>query len=237
MAHRSKKKEIYHGKHKVLYEGPGANTLVLHFKDNEASGHGTGVINNRCSEILMERMADFGVETHFIKRLNMREQLVRLLQPLPFSFSVHQVAVADFAERFDIAPGACFSEPVIELLYKASKGDDVVISAQHATGFGWISDEDMEKLYCLVLRMSDFLSGYFSAHNLKLSQTKFRFGRTDEDSFVLIDEISPQTCSWVEMSTGFFLDMNLENTSIHHIIADRLSLFPKNTLKDVCDAA
>lgn len=238
MARKAKKKEIYHGKHKVIYEGPRANTLVLHFKDQEeALEAGTGVINNRCSEVLMERIADFGIETHFIKRLNMREQLIKLLQPLPFSFLVHQVGVAEFADRFNIPGGACFQEPIIELIYKTHHGNETVISAQHATGLGWVSDEDMEKLYCLVLRMSDFLSGYFSVYNLKLSQTKFHFGRTEEEQFALIGEISPETCSWIEMDTGIYLDRNMESVSIHHIIADRLSLFPSNDLEGRSDAA
>ncbi len=228
------KRALHHGTSKVIYEGPASDTLVLHFKDNEEDSPGTGVINNRCSEILMESLSEMGVETHFIRRLNMREQLVRCLSPLPFRFVVHHVAIGEFAHRFSLKEGTCFQEPIIELIYKGQENQETVVSSQHITGLGWIAEDDLDRLYALVGRMGDFLSGYFSARHLKLVKSQFQFGQSSGDQLVLMDEISPRTCCWIEMDTGFYLDAKLKEIPVHQIISDRLSLFPK---KDVPHAA
>ena len=83
MARRSK---IYEGKAKILYEGPEPGTIIQYFKDDATAFNaekkevieGKGVLNNRLSEFFMSGLNNIGVPTHFIKRINMREQLCLL---------------------------------------------------------------------------------------------------------------------------------------------------------------
>lgn len=224
---RHTRKALHHGARKVVYEGPASDTLVLYFKDEDPESPGKGVINNRCSEILMERLGEMGIDTHLIRRINMREQLVRSVSPLPFRFVINQVAIGSFAQKFSIGEGACFQDPIIELLYQTASGESILVSPQHVIGLGWLPEEELERLFTIVQRMSDFLAGYFSARNLKMVRCSLLFGQTADDSFVLMDEISPDTCTWVEMDTGLYLDAKTKELPVHLIVSERLALFPK----------
>ena len=81
----ARRKKVYEGKAKILYEGPEPGTLVQYFKDDATAFNaekkdvidGKGVLNNRLSEFFMTGLNQLGVPTHFMKRINMREQLIR----------------------------------------------------------------------------------------------------------------------------------------------------------------
>ena len=87
----ARRRQIYEGKAKVIFEGPEPGTLVQYFKDdatafnNQKRGTITckGVLNNRISEYLMTRIGEIGVPTHFVRRLNMREQLIKEVEIIP----------------------------------------------------------------------------------------------------------------------------------------------------------
>src|SRR6202140_3618313 len=110
----SRRRRIYEGKAKVLFEGPEPGTLVQYFKDDATAFNnqkrgiitGKGVLNNRISEYLMTRLNEAGIPTHFVRRLNMREQLVREVEIIPIKLGVRNVAAASFAKRFGLAEGA-----------------------------------------------------------------------------------------------------------------------------------
>src|ERR1700744_2730259 len=106
----SRRRRIYEGKAKVLFEGPEPGTLVQYFKDdatafnNQKKGTitGKGVLNNRISEYLMTKLGEIGVPTHFLKRLNMREQLVRKVEIIPIEVIMRNIAAGSFARRLGI---------------------------------------------------------------------------------------------------------------------------------------
>src|SRR5437667_9574965 len=83
----NRRRRVYEGKAKILYEGPEPGTLIQHFKDDATAFNnkkhdkieGKDVLNNRISEYLFQKLGEVGVPTQFIKRLNMREQLIRAL--------------------------------------------------------------------------------------------------------------------------------------------------------------
>src|SRR3982751_2625944 len=122
----SRRRQIYEGKAKVLFEGPEPGTLVQYFKDdatafnNKKKGTitGKGVLNNRISEYLMLRLGEIGIPTHFVRRLNMREQLVREVQIIPVEVVIRNVAAGSLSKRLGIAEGTALPRSIVEFYYK-----------------------------------------------------------------------------------------------------------------------
>src|SRR3990167_7340510 len=123
----AKRRQIYEGKAKVLFEGPEPGTLVQHFKDDATAFNnkkkgvitGKGVINNRISEYLMVCLGEIGIPTHFVRRLNMREQLVREVEIIPIEVVVRNVVAGSLATRFGMSEGALLPRSIVEYYYKS----------------------------------------------------------------------------------------------------------------------
>ena len=163
----TRRRRIYEGKAKVLFEGPEPGTLVQYFKDdatafnNQKKGiiTGKGVINNRISEYLMTRLGEVGVPTHFLRRLNMREQLVREVEIMPLEVVVRNVAAGSLSKRFGIVEGTQLPRSIIEFYYKSDELGDPMVSEEHITAFGWATPQEIDDIIALSLRINDFLSG------------------------------------------------------------------------------
>ncbi|MGE0273531.1 MAG: phosphoribosylaminoimidazolesuccinocarboxamide synthase, partial [Alphaproteobacteria bacterium] len=156
----SRRKRIYEGKAKILYEGPEPGTLVQYFKDDATAFNaqkkgiitGKGVINNRISEHLMTRLAEIGVPTHFVRRLNMREQLIREVEIIPIELVVRNVAAGSISKRLGIAEGTALPRSIIEYYYKNDELGDPMVSEEHITAFGWAAPQDLDDMVNLSLR-------------------------------------------------------------------------------------
>ena len=216
---KSRKKPLYEGKAKCLYEGPEEGTLIQHFKDdatafnNQKKGtiSGKGVINNRISEYLMTRLADIGIPTHFIKGLNMREQLVRHVEIIPLEVVVRNIVAGSMAKRLGLDEGTLLLTPITEFYYKNDALGDPLVTEEHILNFGWASEEELDILRMQALRINDFLCGLFVAVKLKLIDFKLEFGRfiMEEQGLmqiVLADEISPDTCRLWDFDTNKKMD-------------------------------
>lgn len=201
----SRRKKIYEGKAKVLYEGPEPGTLIQYFKDDatafNAQKHavieGKGVLNNRISEFIMGQLNSIGVPTHFIKRLNMREQLIREVEIIPLEVVVRNVAAGSIAKRLGITTGETLPRSIVEFYYKNDELGDPLVSEEHITAFNWATTQEMDDIMALALRINDYLSGLFAAVGIRLVDFKLEFGRLYEGEMVrtvLADEISPDSC-------------------------------------------
>ncbi len=219
MLPKNRKKPIYEGKAKSLYEGPEPGTLIQHFKDDATAFNnakkgtitGKGVINNRISEFLFTRLGDIGIPTHFIKNLNMREQLVRHLEIIPLEVVVRNIAAGSLSKRVGVPDGTILLSPIIEFYYKDDKLGDPLVNEDHIINFGWASAEELDILRSLAQRINDFLSGLFIGSKLKLVDFKMEFGRyTMEEQgimqIMLADEISPDTCRLWDYDTNEKMD-------------------------------
>ncbi|MCW5745599.1 MAG: phosphoribosylaminoimidazolesuccinocarboxamide synthase [Alphaproteobacteria bacterium] len=213
----SRRRRIYEGKAKILYEGPEPGTIVQYFKDdatafnNQKKGTitGKGVINNRISEYLMTRLNEIGVPTHFIRRLNMREQLIRQVEIIPLEVAVRNVAAGSLAERFGIPEGQPLPRSILEFYYKNDQLGDPMVTEEHITAFGWATPQDIDDIVALALRVNDFLTGLFLGIGIKLIDFKIEFGRLYEDDMVrvvLADEISPDSCRLWDLKTNEKMD-------------------------------
>ena len=184
----SRRRRLYEGKAKILFEGPEPGTLVQYFKDdatafnNQKKGTitGKGVINNRISEYLMMRLGDIGVPTHFIRRLNMREQLVREVEIIPLEVVVRNIAAGSLSQRFGLSEGTVLPRSIVEFYYKNDALGDPMVSEEHITAFGWAGPQDIDDMMALALRINDFLAGLFLGIGIKLVDFKIEFGRLFE---------------------------------------------------------
>lgn len=211
------KQPIYEGKAKLLYEGPEPGTLIQHFKDDatafnnkkKATISGKGVINNRISEYLMMRLAEVGIPTHFIRTLNMREQLVRAVEIVPIEVIIRNYAAGSFAQRFGAEEGEALGMPLIEFCYKDDRLGDPFITEDHIYTFDIAEPIEIEEIRHYAMRVNDFLSGLFVGIGIRLIDLKLEFGRLYEGdyvSIVLADEISPDNCRLWDLETQEKMD-------------------------------
>ncbi len=211
------RKKLYEGKAKVLYYGPESNTLIQYFKDDatafnnkkKAQIPGKGVLNNFISELIMTRLSEINISTHFLKRINMREQLIRKLDIIPIEVVVRNIATGSLVKRLGIKEGKVLQRPIIEFYLKNDKLDDPLITEEHIIVFDWASPSELEEIISVSSRINDFLTGYFFSINIRLVDFKLEFGRywdNDEMSILLADEISPDNCRLWDLKTNKKLD-------------------------------
>ena len=201
----ARRRQLYEGKAKILYEGPEPGTLVQYFKDDATAFNaqkkgvitGKGVLNNRISEYLMMRLGEIGVPTHFIRRLNMREQLIREVEIIPLEVVVRNIAAGSLATRLGLEEGTQLPRSIIEFYYKNDALNDPMVSEEHITAFGWATPQEIDDIMALAIRVNDFLSGLFLGAGIRLVDFKMETGRLWEGEMmriVVADEISPDSC-------------------------------------------
>ncbi|MBL8895495.1 MAG: phosphoribosylaminoimidazolesuccinocarboxamide synthase [Rhizobiales bacterium] len=213
----TKRTRIYEGKAKILYEGPEPGTIIVHYKDDttafdatkKAIIDGKGVLNNRISELIFTRLNELGMPTHFLKRLNMREQLVREVEIIPLEVVVRNVAAGSLSKRLGLEEGSALPRSIIEFYYKNDQLHDPMVSEEHITAFNWASPQEIDDIMHMAIRINDFLSGLFLGIGIKLVDFKVEFGRLYENDMVrivLADEISPDCCRLWDIKTQDKLD-------------------------------
>jgi phosphoribosylaminoimidazole-succinocarboxamide synthase len=213
----SRRRMIYEGKAKILYEGPEPGTLIQYFKDDATAFNaqkrgtisGKGVLNNRISEHIFTLLGGIGIPTHFVRRLNMREQLIRQVEIVPIEVLVRNVAAGTLSQRLGIEEGTQLPRTIIEYCYKDDALGDPMIADEHIACFGWATQEEMNDIADMAIRINDFLCGLFAGIGIRLVDFKLEFGRLWENDFsriILADEISPDGCRLWDMASGEKLD-------------------------------
>jgi len=244
----TKKKMLYEGKAKTIFEGPTANTVIQYFKDdataNNAEKHsiinGKGVLNNSISDFLMRKIHEIGIPTHYIKKLNMREQLVKKVEIIPVEFVVRNIAAGSIVKRLGLKEGEVFPNPLIEYYLKRDDLGDPLVNEDHIVNFNWGTREELEEMQEYGLRINDFLRGLFLGIGLKLVDFKIEFGRyfSEEDGteLLLADEISPDNCRLWDIKTNNKFDKDLFRQDIgglkeaYQEVAERLKILPEKKL-------
>lgn len=246
----ARRRQIYEGKDKILFEGPEPGTIVQYFKDDATSSEdgrkgivtGKGVLNNRISEYLMTRLTDIGVPNHFVRRLNMREQLIREVEMIPLILVVRNIAAGSFAERFGLAEGTALPRSIVEYHYKSDELKNPMVAEEHITAFGWATPPDLDEMMSLALRTNDFLSGLFYGTGLRLVDFQVEFGRMweeDHTRLLLADELSPDNCRLWDLQTSEKydhdrFDRNMDNVEEgYQEVARRLGILPESGPTDM----
>jgi phosphoribosylaminoimidazole-succinocarboxamide synthase len=246
----SRRRQVYEGKAKILFEGPEPGTLIQYFKDDATAFNnqkrgvitGKGVLNNRISEYLMLRLGEIGVPTHFIRRVNMREQLIKEVEIIPVEVVVRNAAAGSIATRFKMEEGTALPRSIVEYYYKSDELGDPLVTEEHITAFGWASYQEVDEILNLALRINDFLTGIFIGIGLRLIDFKVEFGRLWEDEdmrIVLADEISPDNCRLWDSRTNEKLDKDRFRRDLGNVqeayaeIARRLGILPEAGPRDL----
>jgi len=246
----ARRRQLYEGKAKILFEGPEPGTLVQYFKDDATAFNaqkkgvitGKGVLNNRISEYLMTKLAEIGVPTHFVRRLNMREQLIREVEIIPVEVVVRNVAAGSLTTRLGITEGTRLPRSIIEYYYKNDQLGDPLVAEEHITAFGWAASQDMDDIVAMTLRINDFLSGLFLGVGITLVDFKIEFGRlyeNDDMRIVLADEISPDNCRLWDTKTNEKMDKDRFRRDLGKVeeayqeVARRLGILPEAGVRDM----
>jgi phosphoribosylaminoimidazole-succinocarboxamide synthase len=248
----ARRRQIYEGKAKILYEGPEPGTIIQYFKDDATAFNaqkkgtisGKGVLNNRISEHIFTLLGQIGVPTHFIRRLNMREQLVRQVEIVPIEVVVRNVAAGGLSKRLGIEEGTQLPRTLIEYCYKDDALGDPLVSEEHIACFGWATQEEMHDIADMAIRINDFMCGLFAGIGIRLIDFKLEFGRLwdgDYSRLILADEISPDGCRLWDMVTNEKLDKDRFRRDLggeveaYQEVARRLGLLPEGLDTTVLD--
>ena len=243
-----KGKKIYEGKAKIIFASTEKNLVIQHFKDDatafnnlkKANVEGKGVLNNRISEYILTVLSQSGIKTHFIKRLNMREQLIKKAEIFPIEFIVRNIATGSLTKRLGIPEGTILDRPLLEYCYKKDELNDPLISREHIYSFGWAEENEIKIIDKMTLRINDILTGMFKAIGIKLIDFKLEYGKTwnkdtEKKDIILADEISPDTCRLWDSKTEKKLDKDRFRKDLGNIIqayqevARRFGIMPEET--------
>ena len=212
-----KGKKLYEGKAKIIYATSDKNLVIQYFKDDatafnnqkKSTIEGKGVLNNRISEHILSNLNQIGIKNHLVKRLNMREQLVKLVDIIPIEFIVRNIATGSLTKRLGIEDGTVLEYPLIEYCLKDDKLGDPNISREHILAFNWLNAIQLDLIDENLKRLNDFLLGLFRGVGIKLVDFKVELVFTHEsgkNKIILADEISPDTCRLWDSITDKKLD-------------------------------
>ena len=241
-----KGKKLYEGKAKILYAAPEKGNAIQHFKDHATAFNnqkktiieGKGILNNRISEHILSSLNQIGIETHLIKRINMREQLVKLVEIIPIEFIIRNIATGSLTKRLGIEDGTILNKPLIEFCYKNDELNDPLVAREHIQAFGWANDLEINFIIKQCFRINDFMQGMFKSINIKLVDFKLEFGRSNqngEKKILLADEISPDTCRLWDATSDKKLDKDRFRKDLGNLleayqeVARRLNILHEET--------
>jgi phosphoribosylaminoimidazole-succinocarboxamide synthase len=205
---------LYEGKAKQIYATDKADEVIVYYKDDATAFNGEkkgqiedkGVMNNEITSILFELLEKKGVKTHFIKKLNDREQLCKKVEIVPLEVIVRNVAAGSMAKRLGLEEGFKLKTTVFEFSYKDDELGDPLINSYHAVAIGAATFEEIDTLLAMTAKINDILKEVFAEQNINLIDFKIEFGRCPDGTIVLADEISPDTCRFWDATTGEKLD-------------------------------
>ena len=212
-----KGKKIYEGKAKIIFATEDKNLVIQHFKDNATAYNnqkkdiieGKGILNNRISEHILSNLNQVGIKNHLIKRINMREQLIKLVEIIPIEFVVRNIATGSLTKRLGIEDGTVLDHPLIEYCLKNDELGDPLVSREHIIAFKWMNVFELDWINEEIRRINDFLLGMFRGVGIKLVDFKVEFGKIESNGkkeIILADEISPDTCRLWDSTTDKKLD-------------------------------
>ena len=224
-----KGKKLYEGKAKILYATSDKNLAIQHFKDSATAFNnkkkavidGKGILNNRISEHILSNLNQIGIKNHLVKRINMREQLIKLVDIIPIEFIVRNVATGSLTKRLGIEDGTELKNPLIEFCLKNDRLGDPLISKEHIFAFDWANKKEIDKIEKDLYRMNDFMIGMFRGVGIKLIDFKVEFGKlrgASRNEIILADEISPDTCRLWDMKSEKKLDKDRFRQNLGNLI-------------------
>ncbi|MCD3351882.1 phosphoribosylaminoimidazolesuccinocarboxamide synthase [Clostridium botulinum D/C] len=208
-----KREMLYEGKAKKVYKAEDENHVIIYYKNDATAFNGAkksqiehkGILNNNITSTIFEMLHNNGIETHFEKKLNEREQLCKKVDIVPLEVIVRNVAAGSMAKRLGIPEGTELKTTIFEICYKNDELGDPLINDYHAVALGFTTFEELKEIYSTTSKINDILKKFFLNENVKLIDFKLEFGRFG-GKIILADEISPDTCRFWDAITNEKLD-------------------------------
>ena len=210
----TRKEQLYEGKAKKVFKTDNEELLIVSYKDDATAFNGLkkgtitgkGVINNKMSNLLMQRLEKNGVPTHFVKEINDRETVVKKVSIVPLEVIIRNISAGSFSKRYGVDEGIVFETPTIEFSYKNDDLGDPLINDYHAIALKLVTPEEIETIKKYSFAVNDYLKAFWNECGVTLVDFKLEFGKVADGSIVLADEISPDTCRLWDSKTGEKLD-------------------------------
>lgn len=209
-----RKEQLYEGKAKKVYATENPELLIVSYKDDATAFNGLkkgtipgkGVINNRMSNLLMQRLEKAGIPTHFVRQLSDRETLVKRVSIVPLEVIIRNIAAGSFSKRYGVDEGFVFETPTIEFSYKNDELGDPLLNEYHAIAMKLATREEIDTIKRYAFGVNEQLKAFWAECGVTLVDFKLEFGRLTDGSIVLADEISPDTCRLWDSITHEKLD-------------------------------
>ena len=209
-----KREQLYEGKAKKVFATDDPNLVIVSYKDDATAFNGLkkgtivgkGVVNNKVTNHLMQLLEKEGVPTHFVEELSDRDTVVKHVSIVPLEVIIRNISAGSFAKRFGVEEGIVFDEPTIEFSYKNDDLGDPLMNAYHARALKLATAEEIETIKAMAFKVNEVLKAFFKAVNVDLVDFKLEFGRLNDGTIVLADEISPDTCRFWDSTTHEKLD-------------------------------
>ena len=209
-----KGKQLYEGKAKKVFATEDPQLLIVSYKDDatafnglkKGSIAGKGIINNQMSNRLMAKLESAGIPTHYVQELNQRETLVKKVSIVPLEVIVRNIAAGSFSKRYGVEEGVVFDQPTIEFSYKNDELGDPLLNRYHAQALHLAMPHEIDIIQTYSFQVNEFLKEFWKSCGVTLVDFKLEFGRLEDGTIVLADEISPDTCRLWDAKTGEKLD-------------------------------
>lgn len=209
-----KREQIYEGKAKKVFRTDNADLYITEYKDDATAFNGLkkgtisgkGVVNNRLTNFFMKMLEEKGIPTHFVEELNDRETVVKRVQIVPLEVIVRNVAAGSLAKRVGVPEGTKLKSTVLEYCYKSDELGDPMVNEYHIAAMGWATPAEMKTIADYALKIDDILTEFLKKSKVELIDFKLEFGRLDDGTIILADEISPDTCRFWDTETHEKLD-------------------------------
>ncbi len=210
----TKREQLYEGKAKKVFATDDSELLIVSYKDDATAFNGLkkgtivgkGIINNKMSNLLMQRLENDGIPTHFVEELSERETLVKRVSIVPLEVIIRNISAGSFSKRYGVDEGIVFDSPTIEFSYKNDELGDPLINDYHAIALKLATEEEIETIKKYAFGVNEFLRAFWKECGVTLVDFKLEFGKLSDGAIVLADEISPDTCRLWDSKTGEKLD-------------------------------
>ena len=206
--------QLYEGKAKKVFKTDDESLYLIRYKDDATAFNGVkkgsitdkGVMNNEITTLLFNELGKAGIKHHLVKKLNDREQLVKVVKIVPLEVIVRNVAAGSFAKRYGVEEGTPLKQPTLEFCYKNDALNDPMLNESHIIALGIATEEDLAVIKAQTVKINEILKNIFQKCNLILVDFKIEFGWTTDGEIILADEISPDCCRLWDATTNEKMD-------------------------------
>ncbi|MGI6728437.1 MAG: phosphoribosylaminoimidazolesuccinocarboxamide synthase [Anaerovoracaceae bacterium] len=210
----NKLEQLYEGKAKKVFKTDDENYYIVSYKDDATAFNGQkkgtiigkGAINNQVTNHLMRLLEQNGIPTHFVKQLSETDTIVKKVKIVPLEVIVRNIAAGSLSKRLGLPEGTKMKRTVLEYCYKNDDLGDPMINEYHILAMDFATEKELELIANYSLKINEILSAYLKDLNIELIDFKLEFGKLNDGTIVLADEISPDTCRFWDSVTGEKMD-------------------------------